>query len=83
MAINTNNIPATLASIPNWTRSTGADNSPQAKFPLWADTQDAPCSETGQTLISLLPFLTEHPTFNAGIFTSIYNQLIVVDLDDP
>ena len=83
MAINTQNIPATLASIPNWTRSTGADNSPQAKVPLWADTQDAPRSETGQTLISLLPFLTGHPTFNAGIFTSIYNQLIVVDLDDP
>ena len=83
MAINTQNIPATLASIPNWTRSTGADNSPQAKVPLWANPQDAPRSETGQTLISLLPFLTEHPTFNAGIFTSIYNQLIVVDLDDP
>lgn len=83
MAINTNNIPADLASIPNWTRSTGPDSSPQAKVPLWADTNNAPRSETNQTLITLLPFLTENPTYNAGIFTSIYNQLIVVDLDDP
>lgn len=82
MAININSIPADLASIPNWTRSTGLDSSPQAKVPLWADTKDAPRSETNQTLISLIPFLTEHPAYNAGIFTSIHNQLIVVDLDD-
>lgn len=80
-------IPADLAQIPNWTLTT----TPNGKAPRWGKFTpnlekgeiDYNRPETNKTLAAIIPFLKEHPNHNAGIFTSMNNELIVIDLDTP